>query len=83
MNASKATKNLSKDENIIKVLFVDDEPDFLELSKTYLEAINPKLSVHPVNSVNQAFEVLSSNSYDVIISDYQMPGANGLEFLAK
>ena len=71
------------DENIIRVLFVDDEPSFLELSKTYLETIDPNLSVHPVNSVNQAFEILSGNSYYVIISDYQMPGVNGLEFLTK
>ena len=34
-------------------------------------------------SVDEAFKKLSSKSYDVVISDYEMPVKNGLDFLKE
>jgi PAS domain S-box-containing protein len=39
------------------------------------------LDVHVATSVRSAMEMLSQAHYDVIVSDYQMPDTNGIEFL--
>jgi DNA-binding response OmpR family regulator len=67
---------------MINVLFVDDEGYFLELAKEFLER-SGALHVDTFSSVDRAEEAMSDNQYDVIISDYQMPKTDGLEFLRK
>jgi CheY-like chemotaxis protein len=64
----------------IAVLYVDDEPMLLELGKTFLEDMG-EFSVSTAESVAEASDKLSSKPYDIIVSDYQMPGTNGIEFL--
>lgn len=59
---------------------MDDEEPFLELMKEYLDR-DRRLEVTYVTSVDVASESLDSDGYDVVVSDYQMPGADGLEFL--
>ena len=65
---------------MLSVLYVDDETYFLELCKLFLEA-SGSILLDTVNSAKQAIQRLSSNSYDAIISDYQMPNTDGIEFL--
>jgi PAS domain S-box-containing protein len=62
------------------VLYVDDDPELLDLSKIFLE-MSGQLCVDTAASVTEALEKLRYNTYDGIISDYQMPGINGIEFL--
>ena len=66
----------------IKVLHVDDEPAFLEVSKQCLD-IQGKFEVDTASSVNEAYEKLKKTEYDAVVSDYQMPGKDGLEFLKE
>ena len=65
---------------MISVLYVDDEPALLELGKTYLEK-SGLITVETSNSVADAKVRLAECCYDAIISDYQMPVTNGIEFL--
>jgi len=65
---------------MISVLFVDDEPVLVDIGRLFLERAG-EFSVTGVLSGKEAVSLLKENSYDVIISDYQMPGMNGLELL--
>ncbi len=64
----------------MKVLLVDDDPLFLELSKTFLEIFHD-IASDTVNSVMEALQRLDNDSYDVVISDYDMPLMDGIMFL--
>ena len=62
------------------ILLVDDESFLLEIGKIYLEK-DPRFSIHIARSAREALEKLQCQSYDAIVSDYQMPDMNGIEFL--
>jgi CheY-like chemotaxis protein len=64
----------------IAVLHVDDEPAILEITRTFLEA-RGGVSVNSQVSAWDALELLKREHYDIIISDFQMPGIDGLTFL--
>jgi len=64
----------------MKVLLVDDDPLFLELSQTFLEVFH-NITSDTVDSAREALQKLEKNSYDVVISDYDMPFMDGITFL--
>jgi PAS domain S-box-containing protein len=65
---------------MISVLYVDDEQALLEIMKIYLERTGEFL-VDTVDSAALAFEKLKTTRYDAVVSDYQMPEMDGIEFL--
>ena len=65
---------------MISVLYVDDEPDLLEVARIFLER-HDEFRVGTVTSAERALEILAKEHYDAVISDYQMPGMNGIELL--
>jgi PAS domain S-box-containing protein len=67
---------------MISVLYVDDEPDLLEIGKLYLEQSGEML-VKTVQSPDVALGELGEAEYDCIISDYQMPKMDGIQFLKE
>jgi len=64
----------------IPILYVDDEPDLLEIGRQFLETLGD-FTVNTAESVADAKAMLINKPFDVIVSDYQMPGTNGIEFL--
>jgi PAS domain S-box-containing protein len=64
----------------IQVLVVDDEADICSLTKIFLET-SRVMEVDTVCSVQEAMTQLAKKRYDVIVSDYQMPELDGLQFL--
>ncbi len=64
---------------MISVLYVDDEASLLKLTKRYLEKSG--FSVDTAESAHEALEKMRATSYDAVVSDYQMPGMDGIEFL--
>jgi PAS domain S-box-containing protein len=65
---------------MFSVLYVDDEPMLLELAKLFLEKTGD-FRIDTLPSAKAALETLARTSYDCIISDYQMPGMDGIVFL--
>lgn len=68
-------------DSSIRVLHVDDQPDLPELAKTFLEREEPRFDVVTATRPEQAEEAIEQNNLDCVVSDYDMPGKNGLELL--
>ena len=64
----------------VRVLLVDDEPEFLDLTKYLLERGN-SLEVETVGSAREGLEILQSGGFDAVVSDYLMPDLDGLDML--
>ena len=65
-----------KKENI---LIVDDNYDMLELLQRNLKAAN--YHTYKASSVTEAIDVLKYSPIDLLITDLQMPGINGIELI--
>ena len=61
------------------ILAVDDSPATLEVISRHLTGAG--YVVHTCGSVEEAGSFLDDNSVDLIITDYKMPRANGLELI--
>lgn len=68
-------------DHTITVLHVDDNPQFRDLAKTYLERGDSTLSVISEPSAAAGLEQLRQQGIDCVVSDYEMDGTDGLEFL--
>lgn len=67
----------------IHVLHVDDDPSLLEISKLILLDLDSRFEIDCACCVDEAFKKLAAGHYDVVISDFEMPKKNGLEFLSQ
>jgi PAS domain S-box-containing protein len=67
---------------MISVLYVDDEEILLEVAKMYMERTG-EISIDTATSALLALKKLDQATYDVIVSDYQMPDMDGIAFLKK
>ncbi len=63
------------------ILFVDDEPNFLNGIRRMLRSQRDDWSMEFVNSVDEALERAMQVDFDTIVSDVNMPGKNGLDLL--
>mgnify|MGYP006282726169 FL=1 len=73
----------SRDASTVRVLHVDDDQAYLDLTATYLERIDEAFAVTSETDVEDALETLETARIDCIVSDYDMPEADGLTLLQR
>ncbi|WP_347987064.1 response regulator [Methylomonas sp. AM2-LC] len=61
----------------INILIVDDEPNVLKSLSRLLR----QYSLSVANNSEEALSLAKLHSFDLVISDYRMPGINGVDFL--
>ena len=66
-----------------RILVVDDEEDIRESLKALFETCLEEVEVVTAASGQEGLDVLDRETVDLIITDYKMPGMNGIEFLAR
>jgi PAS domain S-box-containing protein len=66
----------------IRVLLVDDQPSMADLTATYLERVSDDISVSIEESAEDGLARFRDESFDCVVSDYEMPESDGLEFLS-
>ena len=65
----------------VRVLHVDDEPDFVDMTATFLERKKDQIVVETATRATEGLELLKQDSHDCVVSDYEMPETDGIEFL--
>jgi PAS domain S-box-containing protein len=65
----------------IRVLHVEDDPDFAEMAATFIQREDDRITVETTTSASEGRDWLDHEQFDCIISDYDLPGQNGIEFL--
>lgn len=66
---------------VIRILHVEDDPHFAELCEIYLQREDDNFEIVTANSVESARKKYDSLAIDCIVSDYDMPGKSGIDFL--
>jgi len=74
------TALLSGTSRMLSVLVVDDEPALLEAMREYFSRIG-NVQVRTARTAHEGLSILSSNKFDAIILDYDMPEVDGIAFL--
>jgi len=67
------------DQRGVSVLHVDDDPSVLDLTSAFLDRELGDVSVATETSPEEALSRLESGGFDCVVSDYDMPGMDGLE----
>jgi PAS domain S-box-containing protein len=67
---------------LIRVLHVDDEESQREFAKMFLEQ-DGVIQVTSATSGKEALQLLEKESYDCVVSDYMLPGMDGVELARR
>jgi PAS domain S-box-containing protein len=66
----------------LRILHVDDEHSFGEVTAEFLERDDDRIAVDLATSASEGLDRLrGADSFDCVVSDYDMPGMDGLAFL--
>ncbi len=71
------------DPDSIRVLHVDDDPDFGDLTATVLEREDERFVVETATTATEGLDSMWDRPPDCIVSDYDMPELDGIEFLER
>ena len=72
-----------EDQHKLSVLFVDDEPAILELLPRLLADMSETWQMEFAPNAYKALEAMARSAFDVVVSDMNMPGMTGIEFLKE
>lgn len=67
--------------SVVRILFVDDEELILKALRRSLQREGYELFFSPRPA--EAIELVGAHKVDIVVSDYMMPGMNGVEVLAR
>ena len=63
------------------VLHVDDDDEFVALTAASLEQASDRFDVTAVTNASQALDRLDAESFDCVVTGYELPESNGLDLL--
>lgn len=67
---------------MIRVLIVDEEPEILNIAEIYLNKFGD-FEIETALSAKDGLKLCEIKNFDAIISDYEMPSMDGLDFLKE
>lgn len=67
----------------MKILLVDDDQVDRELVKRALQKSDLSTQISEAVTVDQGLEMYTSDTYDIVLLDYQMPQRNGIEMIVE
>ena len=65
----------------VHILQVDDDPQFGDITKRFLEREDERFSVVAETTAEDGIARLQEGAFDCIVSDYELPDMDGVEFL--
>ena len=69
---------------VVRILHVEDDVMDAKLTRLFLKRMGyDNFDITNVLSAEQGLKILRKENFDVVVSDYKMPGMNGIEFLEK
>lgn len=68
---------------MIKLLFVDDEPNILQGMRRMLRSMRKEYKMFFAEGGRQALDLMRDESIDVVVSDMRMPGMDGAQLLTE
>jgi PAS domain S-box-containing protein len=66
---------------VLRILHLEDEPDFSDLVRTLLEKEGFKVKLQRVENLADFEAALRAEEFDAILADYMLPTCNGLDAL--
>ena len=66
-----------------RVLLIDDDQLLLKALPAVFEQSPCVITVDTASSAEQALRLIEATEYDTMVSDFSMPGLNGIEFLKE
>ena len=75
--------NPDESESVIHILHIDDEEDNLLISKRYLNKADPSIILEQISQPENALKKLQEEQFDCVVTDYMMPGMDGIELASK
>lgn len=66
----------------LRALVIDDDPDAAMFARACLERY-AQMTVETAGDAQQALEALARGSFDIVVSDIELPGRSGLEILPQ
>jgi PAS domain S-box-containing protein len=81
MNSTSQTQNPPRSE--IRILHVDDEPDFARMVAGNLDGEDDRFTVQWTTDPEEVAEIVATEEVDCLLSDYAMPEMTGLDVLGE
>lgn len=67
----------------IKILFIDDNPDYILFTKRILQGAADSYQLDCVTDAREGLNRILQQDYEVILCDYRMPGLSALDILKE
>jgi CheY-like chemotaxis protein len=70
-------------EQPIEVLVVDEDPELLTLTETFLEREHDRIAVRTETNPERAIDLVAGEAIDCVVSDFRMPRMDGIELFER
>jgi YesN/AraC family two-component response regulator len=75
---------IMSEKNIVRILLIDDDPDFLALLETLIKQKFPEIvQIRSTSDAGAALRILETELVDVLITDLQMPKIDGMQLISN